>query len=57
MTKQVEQIARALEPQLWGRWDDRANRHPLSEKLLSPLIGDSLAKASRVFAVICETAA
>ncbi len=51
-----ERIARAINPGLWQVWDDRANRHKQSEKILAPSIEDSLKTARRVIAAVTNNA-
>lgn len=48
MTK-GEKIARALEPNVWARWDDEKRKY---RHLLEPVINDSLRTANRILAVI-----
>jgi hypothetical protein len=47
----AETIARQLHPTLWARWDNRANRHAMSERILEPLVNESRGEAGRVIAL------
>jgi len=51
MDAENERVARALFPEYWRRWDDRANR-PYAEKLLGPVIQDTLAMARSAIAAL-----